>query len=214
MVAAMFSLAWMSSAVLYWVLSRFLARLVERKCYSYNRMPRSYHCSRQSFIQGHGSGNLSLSTVRKKSPSTQRHVQVERPSLGRGGGGGRGGGRDGGGRSHLSLTLLSTNKQVTIAYDAVYCLDWIWADSACSNVGRCLWGTAFVRWLDVVNELHTVHTVRCELDPQQGLMEVTRFFVGRCKLLLSSSPPSKLMIIEWNGSRKRIGIRTMIVTNR
>ena len=34
MVAAMFCLVWMSSAVLYWVVSRFLARPVERKCYS------------------------------------------------------------------------------------------------------------------------------------------------------------------------------------
>ena len=32
--AAMICLAWMSSAVLHWVASRFLARLVERKCYS------------------------------------------------------------------------------------------------------------------------------------------------------------------------------------
>ena len=32
--AAMICHAWMSSAVLYWVVSHFLARLVERKCYS------------------------------------------------------------------------------------------------------------------------------------------------------------------------------------
>ena len=32
--AAMICLAWMSSAVLYWAVSRFLARPVERKCYS------------------------------------------------------------------------------------------------------------------------------------------------------------------------------------
>ena len=57
--AAMFCLAWVSSAVLYRVVSRFLAGLVERKCYSHNRKTRSYHSSRQLFIQGHGSGYLS-----------------------------------------------------------------------------------------------------------------------------------------------------------
>ena len=48
--------AWMSSAVLYWVVSRFFATAVERKFFSqFNRKPRSDHCSRQLFIQGHGS---------------------------------------------------------------------------------------------------------------------------------------------------------------
>ena len=56
----MFCIAWMSSALLYWVVILFLARLVEWKCYSYNRKARSYHWSRQLFIQGHGSGNLSV----------------------------------------------------------------------------------------------------------------------------------------------------------
>ena len=53
-------LAWLSSAVLYWVVSSFLARLVERKCYSYNLKTRSDHSSRQLLIQGHGSGTLSI----------------------------------------------------------------------------------------------------------------------------------------------------------
>ena len=48
-----------SSAVLYWVISRLLSRLVERKYYSYKRKTRSDHCSRRLLIQGHGSGNLS-----------------------------------------------------------------------------------------------------------------------------------------------------------
>ena len=56
--AAMICLAWMSSAVLYRVFSRFLARPVERKCYSYKRKTRLDHCLRQLFIQGHGSWNL------------------------------------------------------------------------------------------------------------------------------------------------------------
>ena len=60
--ATMFCLAWMSSGVLYWVASRFLDRLVWRKCYSYNRKTRSVHCSKQLFIQGHESGNLSMQT--------------------------------------------------------------------------------------------------------------------------------------------------------
>ena len=60
MCAAMLSLALMSSVVLYRVLSRFLARLVERKCYTYNPKTRTSHCSWQLFIQGHGSGNLSM----------------------------------------------------------------------------------------------------------------------------------------------------------
>ena len=33
--------------MLYLDVSRFLARLVERNCYSYNRKTRSYRCSRQ-----------------------------------------------------------------------------------------------------------------------------------------------------------------------
>ena len=58
--AAMICLAWMSSAVFYRVVSRFLARPVERKCYPCDRKTRSDHCSRQLFIQGHGSGNSSI----------------------------------------------------------------------------------------------------------------------------------------------------------
>ena len=56
--AAIVCLAWMSSAVLDLAVSCFLARLVERKCYSHNRKTHSDHCSRQLFIQSHGSGNL------------------------------------------------------------------------------------------------------------------------------------------------------------
>ena len=48
--AAMFYLTWMSSAALYWVVSRFLARPVERKCDSYNRTTRSDRCSRGNCI--------------------------------------------------------------------------------------------------------------------------------------------------------------------
>ena len=55
--AVLICLAWMNSAVLYRVISRFLASLVERKChYSYSRKTRLYHCSKQLFIQGRGSG--------------------------------------------------------------------------------------------------------------------------------------------------------------
>ena len=60
-------LSWISPAVLYWFFfSRFLARLVERKCYSYNRKTRSYHCSRQLFIQGHRSRNLSIAVSKQQ----------------------------------------------------------------------------------------------------------------------------------------------------
>ena len=53
--AAMLCLGWMSSAVLYQIVSPFPARLVEeQKCYSYNWKTGSYHCSRQLFIQGMG----------------------------------------------------------------------------------------------------------------------------------------------------------------
>ena len=48
--AAMICLAWMSLAVLYWAVSHFLARPVERKCYWAEQ---EEHCSRQLFIQGH-----------------------------------------------------------------------------------------------------------------------------------------------------------------
>ena len=37
----------MNSVVLYLIVSRSLARLVQRKCYSYNRKTRSYHRSTQ-----------------------------------------------------------------------------------------------------------------------------------------------------------------------
>ena len=54
-----FAFAWMKLAVLYWVASRFLARLFKRKCHPH-RKTRLHHRSRQLFIQGHGSGNLSI----------------------------------------------------------------------------------------------------------------------------------------------------------
>ena len=49
--AAMFCFGSVSSAVLYWVASRFLTRLVEWKCYSYNLKTCSDYCSRWLFIQ-------------------------------------------------------------------------------------------------------------------------------------------------------------------
>ena len=55
--AAMFCLARMSSAVLYYVVSRFLARLFERKDHPYNRKTCRYHCSKQTVFP--------RSTVRK-----------------------------------------------------------------------------------------------------------------------------------------------------
>ena len=55
--AAMIFLARLSSFGLYWVVSHFLARPVERKCYTQlNRKTRLDRCSRQLFIRGHGSG--------------------------------------------------------------------------------------------------------------------------------------------------------------
>ena len=58
--AAMFWLGWMSSAVLYWVVSRFLAILFERRYHPYNRRTGLYHSSRERSIQGPESGNLSM----------------------------------------------------------------------------------------------------------------------------------------------------------
>ena len=58
--AAMFHLGWLSLAALYWVFSRFLARLLLRKYLPHNRKTHPYHCSRQLFIQVHGSENLSM----------------------------------------------------------------------------------------------------------------------------------------------------------
>ena len=57
---AMVCLVWMSSAVLYWIVLRFLARLVKQKCYSYKQKTHSEHCSRPLFTQGRGSRNLSV----------------------------------------------------------------------------------------------------------------------------------------------------------
>ena len=53
-------LVWISSSALYWVASRCLARLFARKNHPYNRKTPPYHYSRRLFIQGHGSGNLSV----------------------------------------------------------------------------------------------------------------------------------------------------------
>ena len=47
-------------AVLYQAVSRFLARLFLRRYHTYNRKTRPYCFSRQLFIQGHVSGNLSI----------------------------------------------------------------------------------------------------------------------------------------------------------
>ena len=57
---ALFCLGWLSLAVLYWVVSGFVAGLLLRKYYPYNQKTRTYHCSRQLFIQGHGSENWSI----------------------------------------------------------------------------------------------------------------------------------------------------------
>ena len=57
---AMFCSVWMSSAMLYWVVARFPARLIELKYHPYNRKTHQYHRSRQLFVQGHGSGSLSI----------------------------------------------------------------------------------------------------------------------------------------------------------
>ena len=63
-------LVWMSSAGVYWIVSRLLARLLERKYHPCNRKTRPYRCSRQLFIQGHGSESLSQrSLCRKRSTS-------------------------------------------------------------------------------------------------------------------------------------------------
>ena len=79
--AAVFCFAWMSSAVLYWIVSRFLARLVERKCYSYYRKIRSYHCSEQLFTRGHGSGNLSIFWEKSGCLSFLHGRERRRPNL-------------------------------------------------------------------------------------------------------------------------------------
>ena len=52
--ATMFCFGWQSLAVLYWVVSRFLARLSLWKYRAYNRKAGPYHCSRLLFIQGRG----------------------------------------------------------------------------------------------------------------------------------------------------------------
>ena len=63
--AAMFCLGWMSSAMLYWVVSCFLARLFQSKYHPYNRKALPYHCSRPLVIQGHGLGNMSIGRWKK-----------------------------------------------------------------------------------------------------------------------------------------------------
>ena len=73
--AAIFCFGWLSSAVLYRAVSRFLATAFERKYHPDNRKTRSYHCSRQLFIQGHGSGNLSIRLV----PIQERKHRALRP---------------------------------------------------------------------------------------------------------------------------------------
>ena len=77
--AATFCVSWLSLAVLYWVISRFLDRPFLRKYHPHDQNTRPHHCSRQLFIQGHGSENLSIangmetSTKILEPPALQSH---------------------------------------------------------------------------------------------------------------------------------------------
>ena len=70
--AAILYLGWLSLAGLYRVFSRFIDRLSFRKYHPYNRKTRPHHCSKQLFIQGPGSGNLS--NIRP--PTTVTAIQI------------------------------------------------------------------------------------------------------------------------------------------
>ena len=67
---------WLVVPVLYRVVSIFLARLLSRMYHSYSRKTRPYHRSRQLFIQGHGSGDLSIQPVVRARGSTSRSARV------------------------------------------------------------------------------------------------------------------------------------------
>ena len=57
---AMYCLAWLRLAGLYWVVLRFLVRLLLWKYYPFNQKTGPYHFLKQLFIQDHGSGILSV----------------------------------------------------------------------------------------------------------------------------------------------------------
>ena len=58
----MFWICWLKPAVLYSVVSRFLARVQLRKYHPHDRKPRPYPCSRPLFIQGHRLGNSHITS--------------------------------------------------------------------------------------------------------------------------------------------------------
>ena len=61
--AAVICHGWLSLALLYWVVLRFVAKPFLRKLHPHNRKTRAYHRLRQSFLQCQGSGNLSIQGV-------------------------------------------------------------------------------------------------------------------------------------------------------